>query len=160
MKSIYIFLAGLVIGLSSLFFYGQIANLLQQYDIFQRDTEKVHHHAEGKKLQDIEFIDEDDYKSTEGNQATLYQLKDQCKLVIQMNGETVFAYQTIYFHHEKILNIIESTYRSSWIDSPNYDEENPQALFTTMTFNIQSPLTQSKINLIRKYISKANLKKC
>ena len=151
---------GMLIGLSSLFFHSQIKSFLQRINILPLSSEKIHHHAEGKKLQEIEFIEEDDYKSAEGNQAMLYQLHNQCKLIIQINGETVFTYQTIYFHKGKILNIIESTYRSSWGEAPNYNEENPKALFTTTTFNPQSPLTQETINLIQKYVSKTNMKKC
>ena len=121
---------------------------------------QIHHQEEGKKLQEIEFIEEDDYKSTEGNNATLYQLHDQCKLIIEMNGETYYAYQIIYFSKNKITNFIEIEYRSSYTQRPNYDENDPKAMFTQTLFNPKSPLVQEKMGFIKKYINKTNLEKC
>lgn len=48
-----------------------------------------------------EGLPEDEYSSTRGNQATLFQLENEsCKIKISLIEEIYFAYRLLYFHEQ------------------------------------------------------------
>jgi hypothetical protein len=101
MKIIIGIVIGIFLVLIALFTYSKIPtpqhaatlNLLQQHLILPQYS----HEAEGRKLQSIEMIEDEEYKSTEGNEASLYQLKDQCKLTLEIYGESFQSKRSFTF---------------------------------------------------------------
>lgn len=161
MKIIFSLILGICLGLSSLFFYPQSNAMLNSTHTTLAIPQTIYSHKpEGQKIQTIEYIAEDEYKSTKGNQATLYKLDDQCKLIIGIYGEKSHAYKTIYFKQGKIIHIFETTYHNSWMKKPKYDDKDPKQVYTEMYSNPLSPLVQQEFKTLVKYINKENLKKC
>ncbi|OTG84327.1 hypothetical protein B9T33_00585 [Acinetobacter sp. ANC 5054] len=88
--------------------YPQLAQLFPQ----QYNASTYNHDAEGKLLQTVEMLEDEEYKSIEGNEATLYQLDGQCKINLYIFGESYQLLTSFYFHHDRILRAYEtySTY--------------------------------------------------
>lgn len=109
---------------------------------------------EGQKLQTILDLPEEEFKTTNGNEATLFLLKNgMCKIRVELLGETYFAKHVAYFHKEKPLSIFQNEYRTSWMEPIEIDADSEnKALYKTQNFNVESGLVQTEFhNLLEKF---------
>jgi hypothetical protein len=119
------------------------------------------HKAEGQKIQHIEYLEEAEFRSSEGNDANLYQLQGMCKLTIGIYAETAYSYRTAYFHKNRLIHMFETEYRTSYAAFPNQEIPEPKRIYQKVVFNPTSQLVQDEFsNLLSKYISRENQKKC
>jgi hypothetical protein len=119
------------------------------------------HKSEGKKIQHIGYLEEDEFKSTEGNEANLYQLPGMCKLTIGLYGETIYSYRTAYFHKNHLIYIFETDYRTSYGQFPDKNTPESKRIYQEIVFNPNSQLVQDEFSkLWSKYISPENKNKC
>ena len=159
MKILSALIVGFILGLISLIALPQ----WQQYlpELASSNANAFNDLNEGKKLQTIEDLPEDQYRTTSGNEASLFQLDNQtCKIKISLIGETYFAYRVVYFHDLKLLSLIENEYRTSWTQPVQVDFENEKsALYTSQSINTHSALAQSEFNNLIKKFNPALIKK-
>ncbi|ATO18833.1 hypothetical protein BS636_03710 [Acinetobacter sp. LoGeW2-3] len=119
------------------------------------------HKAEGQKIQHIEYLEEDEFKSTEGNKADLYQLPGMCKLTIGIYGETIYSSRTAYFHENRLIYMFETDYRTSYGQFPDQKIPESKRIYQEVVFNPNSQLVQDEFSkLLSKYITQENQKKC
>lgn len=119
------------------------------------------HTAEGQKIQYLEHLEEEEFKSSEGNHANLYLLQGRCKLTIGVYGETAYSYQTAYFHKNRLIHLFETYYRTSYSAFPDQEIPESKRIYQKIIFNPTSPLVQAEFSaLLTKYITPENQKKC
>ncbi|MFV5502694.1 MULTISPECIES: hypothetical protein [unclassified Acinetobacter] len=119
------------------------------------------HKAEGQKIQHIEYLEEDEFKSAEGNKADLYQLTGMCKLTIGIYGETIYSYRTAYFQKNRLIHMLETDYRTSYGQFPDQEVPESKRIYQEVVFNPNSQLVQDEFStLLSKYITLENQKKC
>ena len=119
------------------------------------------HKPQGKKIQHIEYLEEDEFKSSAGNEADLYQLAGMCKLTIGIYGETAYSYRTAYFHKNRLIHMFETDYRTSYGEFPDQEIPESKRIHLEMVFNPNSQLVQEEFSsLLAKYIRPENQKKC
>lgn len=167
MKIIIGIVIGIFLVLIALFTYSKIPklqhaatlNLLQQHLILPQYS----HEAEGRKLQSIEMIEDEEYKSTEGNEASLYQLKDQCKLTLEIYGESFQSKRSFYFHQNKTLRAFETHW--SYPNGGFYAEEGKAQAFARqqsyfMLMNPKNSDTQHALIHLQQYFDPKFIKNC
>ncbi len=162
MKIILGLIIGFILGLVSFIALPQWQQYLPELPFSHQGTDAFNDRDEGKKLQTIEGLPEDEYSTTSGNEATLFQLDNQtCKIKISLIGETYFAYRVIYFDRQKLLSLIENEYRTSWMEpvQVNFEHEE-QALYNAKNFNVNSALVQAEFKNLLKKFNPALIKKC
>ncbi|WP_347453224.1 hypothetical protein [Acinetobacter thermotolerans] len=119
------------------------------------------HEAEGKKIQHIEHLDEEQFQSASGNNADLYQLAGMCKLKISIYGETAYNFRTAYFHQNRLSYMFETQYRTSFEEFPDQKAPESKRIYQETVFNPNSELVQMEFaNLLKKYVTPENQKKC
>lgn len=116
---------------------------------------------EGQKRQSIDYIDEEEYRSTDGNSAELFKLKHGCKIKVSMIGETAYAYHVVYFHQKKLQHMQSTEYRTSWMQAVSNATENElNALYTTEIFNPKSALSQAQFDTLIGYFEPKLIAQC
>jgi hypothetical protein len=171
LKFLLTFCFGLVLGalaiISSYLFVPRVQQILQPWLIGQPKTSDQHasiqfnDHDEGQKQQSVDYIDEEEYRSTEGNSAELFKLKHGCKIKVTIVGETFYAYHVVYFHQKKLQHMQTTEYRTSWMQAvSNPTEDESQALYNTTMFNPQSALSQTQFKTLLSHFDQKNLVNC
>ncbi|WP_180123779.1 hypothetical protein [Acinetobacter sp. YH12097] len=114
MRILFGILLGILLCVGSVIGLQRFPQLLKSYPQLQTifpqlyDSYQYNHDAEGKLLQTLEMLDDEEYKSTEGNEATLYQLDGQCKINLYVFGESNQSLTSYYFHNDQILRAYET----------------------------------------------------
>lgn len=165
------FVLGLIFGafgiMSAYLFIPSVQHILQPWLMGKAphiNTEKTldfNDRDEGQNLQNVDYIDEEDYRSTDGNSAALFQLKQGCKIKVTIIGETVYAYHVVYFHQNKLQHMQTTEYRTSWmqpVSNPTDDES--VALYNTEIFNPKSALSQAQFNTLIGYFDPKLIARC
>lgn len=162
MKIILGLIIGFILGFISLITLPALQQYLPEGIVSNQGSSGFNDRDEGKKLQSIEGLPEDEYSTTSGNEATLFQLDNQtCKIKIALIGETYFAYRVLYFHDQKLLSMIQNEYRTSWMEPVQVDfEHEEQALYSAQNFNLDSVLVQAEFKNLLKKFNPALIKKC
>ena len=111
------------------------------------------HKPEGKIVQSLDSVAGEDFKSTEGNSAVLYQLKDQCKLTLNVFGESYQYEISFYVQQGKILSAFETSY--SYPNGGFYAENATEQAFETQQqyLKIMNPLNTQTLSLFDKIAS-------
>ena len=116
---------------------------------------------EGQSIQTVDYIDEEDYRSTDGNSAELFKLKQGCKIKVTIIGETAYAYHVVYFHQKKLQHMQSTEYRTSWMQAvSNPTEDEQYALYTTEIFNPKSALSQAQFHTLLGYFDPKLIANC
>lgn len=114
MRILFGILLGILLCVGSVIGLQRFPQLLKSYPQLQAifpqlyNSHQYNHDAEGKLLQTLEMLDDEEYKSTEGNEVTLYQLDDQCKINLYVFGESYQSLTSYYFHKGQILRAYET----------------------------------------------------
>ena len=151
MKIIFSFILGIIITITATYTLLFIQQYFPQYNPPSYQLkEKYSHEAEGQKLQSVEMIDHEDYKSTEGNEANLYKLKNQCKLTLNIFGESYQSHISFYFHKNKVLRAFQT--ELSYPNGGFYAEENTEKAFELQesSLRILNPENQNTSNEFKK----------
>ncbi len=116
---------------------------------------------EGQTLQSVDSIDEEEYRSTDGNSAELFKLKHGCKIKVSIIGETAYAYHVVYFHQHQLQHMQTTEYRTSWMQAVSNATENElNALYTTEIFNPKSALNQAQFHTLIGYFDPKLIAQC
>ncbi len=104
-------------------------------------------------MQSLDYVAGEDFKSTEGNSAVLYQLKDQCKLTLNVFGESYQYEISFYVQQGKILSAFETSY--SYPNGGFYAENATEQAFETQQqyLKIMNPLNTQTLSLFDKIAS-------
>jgi hypothetical protein len=164
MKIIFSFIFGIFLTITVIYLSPFIPKYIPQYKLptFQL-KEEFSHEEEGQKLQNVEMIDHEDYKSTEGNDATLYKLKNQCKLTIIIFGESYQSHISFYFHKNKVLRAFQT--ELSYLNGGFYAEENTEKAFelqesSLRILNPENQNTTNEFNKLAKYFKPKLIQEC
>ena len=112
------------------------------------------HDDEGRLLQEIELSDHEDYAAPEGSVARLYQLDQQCKININMYGETAYILKTFYFQKNTVLHAKQSRYHylNGGLSNPENDGKLQDELYAEEIFNPNAAGLKYEFgNLIRQF---------
>ncbi len=111
------------------------------------------HQPEGKVLQSLDNITGDEFRSTEGNGAVLYQLKGKCKLTLNIFGESYKEEISFYLHQGKILSAFETSY--SYPNGGFYAEAKTEEAFETQQhyLKIMNPVNRRTMTLFEEIAS-------
>jgi hypothetical protein len=127
----------------------------------EHPAEKFNDADEKALLQTVDQLDNEEFISTDGNEAFLYKVKDMCKIKVAMVGETYYAYRTIYFHHNQLVHMMETEYRTSRSESVwNNTGNEKNALYSTNEFNLKSKLVQDEFKAIISAFKPELIQKC
>lgn len=120
------------------------------------------HDEEGIRLQTLEMLDISDYTSTEGNSAELFALDHQCKIRVNIVGETYYRYRTFYFRNQNLIYAMQSMYRYpngglSNMDAPDAFKEE---FYSKETLNPQSSAVIAEFETLKGRFAPHYLTKC
>ncbi len=109
------------------------------------------------------MIEDEEYKSTEGNEASLYQLKDHCKLTLEIYGESFQSKRSFYFHQNKTLRAFETHW--TYPNGGFYAEEGKAQAFARqqsyfMLMNPKNSDTQRALIHLQQYFDPKFIKNC
>lgn len=169
MRILFGILLGILLCVGSVIGLQRFPQLLKSYPQLQAifpqlyNSHQYNHDAEGKVLQILEMLEDEEYKSTEGNEATLYQLDDQCKINLYVFGESYQNLTSYYFHKGQILRAYQThlTYpNGGFYAEPNTKEPfklDKSFLKIMMPNNTQSQL---EFRQLQKHFKPELIKKC
>ncbi|WP_353143608.1 hypothetical protein [Acinetobacter pragensis] len=112
-----------------------------------RNDNAYSHEPNGKILQSLDYVSGEEFDSTEGNEALLYQLKNKCKLTLSAFGESHQYKISFYFHQGKIQSAFQTSY--SYPNGGFYAEYKTNEAFETQQqfLKIMNPLNIETIKL-------------
>ena len=164
MKFIIGIIIGCILGFLSLIAYSQLKGYLPQLpeiNILNSRSEIFNDLNEGQILQKLEDLPDENFRSTNGNQASLFLLNNgMCKIKVEIIGETGFSNYVVYFNQDKLINLQQYEYRSSWMKPVDENQSQSETLYFTQHFNLNSALVKSEFKNLVKQFNQVEIKKC
>jgi hypothetical protein len=164
MKFVIGIIIGCILGFLSLIAYSQLKGYLPQLpeiNILNSRSEIFNDLNDGQILQKLEDLPDENFRSTNGNQASLFLLNNgMCKIKVEIIGETGFSNYVAYFKKDKLINLQQYEYRSSWMKPVDGNQSQSETLYFTQHFNLNSVLVKREFkNLVKKF-NQEKIKKC